>query len=81
MAKTKIKLDSLGIQKLLNSSEVRDELQSVGSGIAASAGPEYVTEQWYERKISVVNVKDPTPGALAREARTGNLARAVGRQA
>lgn len=81
MAKTKVKLDSLGIQRLLNSSEVRDELESVGSGIAASAGPEYVTEQWYERKVAVVNVKDPTPGALSREAKTGNLARAIGRQA
>lgn len=72
-----IKLDSLGIQRLLNSPEIRDELAEVGGKLANSAGPQYIVEQWYERKVAVVNVLDPEDGAIGREAASGNLARAV----
>jgi hypothetical protein len=72
-----IKLDSLGIQRLLNSDDIRAELANVGGQLATKAGPQYVVEQWYERKVAVVNVVDPEQGAIGREAASGNLARAV----
>jgi hypothetical protein len=79
LARPKVILDTLGIQRLLNDSGVKSMLMSEGNKIAASAGPDFVAEEWRERKVAVVNVLDPTPGALGREARDGNLARAVGR--
>lgn len=76
----KVKLDSLGMQRLLNDKGVREELERVGNQLANSAGgADYDVQQWYERKVAVVNVRDLRKGAIGIEAAEGNLARAVTR--
>lgn len=77
MAKTKVTLDKLGMQRLLNDDGVRAELADQGERLAKAAGGTYEVQQWYERKVAVVNVRDTRKGAMAIEAETGNLARAV----
>ena len=81
MAKARIslKLDKAGISNLLHSQEMLDATVEVGEMVASRAGIGYEVVPQPARRASraMSNVIDPEPGALSREAQTGNLARAV----
>lgn len=70
-------MDRLGMQKLLNDPGVIEELETQGQRVADAAGQDYDIQNWYERKVAVVNVRDTREGAIGIEAAQGNLARAI----
>lgn len=72
-----VNLDTTAVGELLNSSEMMGELMDVGNAVAAKAGSGYEAREWDGRNRAAVNVVDTKPGGLGREAKTGNLARAI----
>lgn len=70
-------MDKAGMKELLHAPEIRERLTDAAEAVAAAAGPNFEVQQWDRPARAVVNVIDPTPGALFREAATGKLARAV----
>lgn len=81
MAKTVwIELDRAGVGNLLKSPEVASFLEDIGNTVAQNAGPEYQSNINSTRRTTrvIVEVIDPRPDAKWREAKTGNLAKALG---
>jgi hypothetical protein len=77
--KAKVKLDKPGIIKLMHDSGVEKAVDQAADVVAQSAGSRYSAEKWMRRTKYVANVVDSSPGALFREATSGNLARAISR--
>jgi len=80
MAKVKVELDRESIGRLLKSDDVANFLENIGNEIVGHAGSGYEVNINQTRRKSrvIVEVIDPRPDAKWREAKTGNLARAVG---
>jgi hypothetical protein len=78
MAKT-IKLDKAGIIALMHEPGIVSVVDQAADVVAQSAGSRYSAEKWMRRTKYVANVVDSSPGALFREATSGNLARAISR--
>lgn len=78
MAKPKVVLDRAAVSKqLLKSDEVKAFVNKVADEVASAAGPQfYVMENMHRFRFSAT-VIDPSEGALRREAREGNLTRAL----
>lgn len=91
MATNKIRLDSAGINEVLNSSAVLAELQDMGAGVEAgaigeTANGEPVPVESYVRQVSGGRLKGSRPGVdvvlahpagLRIEAKRGTLTRAA----
>lgn len=77
MANVKIVIDKQGMRELLHAPEIRERLTDAAEAVARAAGPTFEVQQWDRPTRAVVNVIDPTPGALFREASTGKLSSAV----
>ena len=88
MARTRVKMNSAGVREILNSSEVRAELRRLAGPVADRArsdAPRDTGEYADSIKVedattdrAVVRVVARAPHARLVEARTGNLARALG---
>ena len=78
MAKrVKVKLNSRGVVELLTSAGVQGELERRMRRVEAQAEPAHLFTSVHKDRV-VVQVISDKPGALAREANTGDLARAFG---
>jgi hypothetical protein len=74
-----LKLDRNGWKDILQSGAMLDACMEAGKDVAARAGDGYtvIPEPEQRSTRASANVIDPMPGAIGREAATGNLARAV----
>jgi hypothetical protein len=77
-ARIQVKLDSAEVRNLLKGSDVSGYLMGLGQEVANAAGADYQVSQGQRTSRAVVNVFDPSEGAMFREAATGQLARALG---
>lgn len=77
MATVRIELDPKGIEALLKSDEVQDELERRGERIAAAAGPGHEVDVWIGFDRAHVTVRTATREAAVREARDHTLLRAL----
>lgn len=81
MAKARVylKLDRNGWNQILESDGMLAATVAAGQEIANRAGDGYIVVPEPEQRSTraSANVIDPEPGAMGREAATGNLARAV----
>ena len=78
MAKIWVKLDSKNVRDVLKGPGITDLLKEIGGKVARKAGSDYEVKVGSRTTRAVVNVLDPRRGALQREAKSGNLARALG---
>lgn len=78
MAKAKIVLHRKNVSsEILKSDEMEQECRKVADEIRSRAGTGYEVTSGKHNLRSFANVGDPSDGGLAREANTGNLARAL----
>lgn len=78
MPRMRVVINHAGSRELLGSAEVRRELHKVAERVAGRAGPDVEVEDATSSGYrAVARVVDNKPGALAREANTGNLARSI----
>jgi hypothetical protein len=78
MAKIWVELDRDNVRAILKGDGVTDLLKEIGSKVSRKAGADYQVQVGSRKNRAVINVVDPRRGALSREAKTGNLARALG---
>ena len=78
-ARVGIKMDKAGIAQILKSNELLDATESAAKSIANSAGSGYEVVRDRDRRTSrvIAMILNKRRGAMAIEAKTGNLARAV----
>lgn len=78
--KTKVKMLGPGSLELLKSQEVEDALVDVAQDIVSGLGEGYFIQRWKARTArAAVNIGDRSRNAMAKEAETGALAKALGR--
>lgn len=77
LRKIDVKLDHGGMRRLLQSSEVRSELERRARAVAQAAGPGFAVSATSGRRRALAMVYAATPQARAREARDRVLTRAI----